>query len=240
MSISKIEWTEKTWNPITGCSKVSEGCLHCYAETMAKRLKAMGNPKYANGFVPTLHEESLNEPKMWNKSSTVFVCSMSDLFHDSVPYTFIDRIMETILETPQHKYQVLTKRPERMSDYFEERLVPQNAWIGVTIENKNVLHRIDILRTINAPLRFLSCEPLLGDLGILDLNGIGWVIVGGESGVQARQMKKTWVQNIKRQCDAQNIPFFFKQWGTWGEDGIKRTKKANGNMIDGIRIQKLP
>ena len=240
MSTSKIEWTEKTWNPITGCSKVSEGCKNCYAENLAKRLRAMGAKKYSNGFQITTHEDSLFEPLYWKHSSTVFVCSMSDLFHESIPYSFIDRIMDVIEQTPQHRYQVLTKRAERMANYFLSRKVPPNVWTGVTVENIAAKQRIDVLRSICSPLRFLSCEPLLGDLGILDLNGIHWVIVGGESGTSARKIEKVWVQNIMRQCEEQEVSFFFKQWGTWGEDGRKRNKKANGKTIDGKVYQKMP
>lgn len=240
MSKTKIEWTEVTWNPITGCTKVSEGCRHCYAETMSNRLKAMGTPKYTNGFRLSLHEEALCEPFQWKQPTTVFVCSMSDIFHENVPFSFIDRIMNVIEQTPQHKYQILTKRVERMADYFSSKDIPPNIWTGVTVENADVKGRIDILRSIQSPLRFLSCEPLLGDLGILNLEKIGWVIVGGESGVQARPMKKVWVENLWNQCQAKNVPFFFKQWGTWGEDGQKRNKKENGNLLNGVIVQSIP
>ena len=240
MSKSKIEWTEKTWNPITGCTKISEGCRHCYAETMSNRLKAMGTAKYSNGFNLTIHEEALKEPFAWKQPTTVFVCSMSDLFHKDVPNSFIDKIMDVIEHTPQHRYQILTKRAERMADYFSSKTIPNNIWTGVTVENSDEKGRIDILRSIQSPLRFLSCEPLLSDLGILNLEGIDWVIAGGESGVQARQMKKEWVESLRIQCQTKGVPFFFKQWGTWGEDGKKRNKKENGKMLNGIIVQSMP
>lgn len=238
--MSKIEWTEKTWNPVTGCTKFSAGCAHCYAETMANRLKAMGVEKYSNGFTPTLHEESLFEPLAWKKPHTIFVCSMADLFHEDVPFEFIDKVMSTIQKTPWHRYQILTKRAQRMADYFSNADVPSNVWLGVTVENQQAKSRIDILRRMDAPVRFLSCEPLLEDLGELDLTNINWVIVGGESGVQARPMHPSWVKSIRDQAIADDIPFFFKQWGTWGADGIKRSKKANGKLLDGEVYHMMP
>lgn len=241
MSTTKIEWTDATWNPVTGCTKTSAGCQHCYAETMSRRLKAMGTTKYTNGFQVTLHEEALAEPKNWRKPRTVFVCSMSDLFHKDVPFAFVDKVMEVIKETPWHRYQLLTKRAERMEEYFCTRALPKNVWIGVTVEVKTSKQRIENLRAIaNAPIRFLSCEPLLEDLGELDLTGIDWIIVGGESGRQARPMKEEWVKNIKRQCDEADKAFFFKQWGTWGSDGVKRDKHKNGKKLDGEICQRMP
>ena len=241
MSTTKIEWTDATWNPVTGCTKTSAGCLHCYAETMSRRLKAMGIAKYANGFHVTLHEEALEEPKKWRKPRTVFVCSMSDLFHKDVPFAFVDKVMEVIKDTPQHRYQLLTKRAERMEEYFSTRALPKNVWIGVTVEVMASKQRIENLRAIaNVPIRFLSCEPLLEDLGELDLTGIDWIIVGGESGRQARPMKEEWVKNIKRQCDDADKAFFFKQWGTWGSDGVKRDKHKNGKKLDGEICQRMP
>ena len=240
MRTTKIEWTERTWNPVTGCTKQSEGCAHCYAEVMSRRLCAMGNPKYANGFKSTTHLEALKEPFNWKKPSTIFVCSMSDLFHKDVSFEFIDKVFSVIKDTPQHNYQILTKRAERMAEYFETRKIPHNVWIGVTVENEDTKYRIDHIRHLDATVKFLSCEPLLGDLGELNLDGINWIIVGGESGSQARPMKEEWVLNIKRQADANNIPFFFKQWGTWGSDGIKRNKHANGKMLQGEIIQQMP
>lgn len=240
MKTTKIEWTDKTWNPITGCTKKSPGCANCYAEVMSIRLKAMGLAKYANGFSVTLHPDLLEEPKKWKRSHTIFVCSMSDLFHESVPFSFIDKVIETIETTPRHRYQLLTKRAERMAEYFETRKVPQNAWLGVTVDVKSSKFRIDHLRNLNAQIRFLSCEPLLEDLGILNLSGIDWIIVGGESGHKARPMKKEWVLNIKEQVENQGATFFFKQWGTWGSDGIKRSKHSNGKLINGKVYQEMP
>lgn len=240
MKTSKIEWTEKTWNPVTGCNKVSEGCEHCYAENMSRRLCAMGNPKYARSFALCTHPESLNEPLLWYRPTTIFVCSMSDLFHKDVPFEFIDKVMLTIQKTPHHKYQILTKRADRMQEYFLTHSIPSNIWLGVTVENDKRKARIDYLRNLPAKVKFLSCEPLLSDLGEIDLTGINWVIVGGESGNQARKMEESWVLNIKAQAEAQHIPFFFKQWGTWGADGIKRNKKANGKLLQGKIIQQMP
>lgn len=240
MRTTKIEWTERTWNPVTGCTKQSEGCTHCYAEVMSRRLCAMGNPKYMNGFKSTIHHEALKEPFNWKKPSTIFVCSMSDLFHKDVPFEFIDKVLKVIEDTPQHNYQILTKRAERMAEYFETRHIPKNAWIGVTVECKETKARIDYIRYLKASVKFLSCEPLLEDLGDLNLQGINWIIVGGESGTQARPMKEEWVLNIKRQADANSIPFFFKQWGTWSKDGIKGNKKINGKLLQGEIVQNIP
>ncbi|MBR3784000.1 MAG: phage Gp37/Gp68 family protein [Bacteroidales bacterium] len=252
MSKTSIAWTNRTWNPVTGCTKYSAGCAHCYAETMAKRLQGMGQKRYANGFDPTLHPEALNEPKKVKEPSMFFVCSMGDLFHKDVPFEFIDRVMDIIEMCPQHTFQILTKRPERMYQYFCERTrpchrpfdLPKNIWIGTTVENAEATKRLFTFTSILLPhttnVRFLSCEPLLGDLGELDLRDIDWVIVGGESGNQARPMQKEWVLDIKRQCEEQDVPFFFKQWGTYGEDGVKRNKKANGCLLDGKVCQEWP
>jgi len=240
MSLTKIEWTDRTWNPVTGCSKVSTGCAHCYAETMANRLKAMGVGKYANGFTPTIHEDALDEPIKWKQPHTVFVCSMADLFHEAVPFSFIDKVMDTIRQTEQHNYQILTKRTNRMIEYFSNSNIPKNLWLGVTVEAPTEKSRIDSLRRLPASIRFLSCEPLIEDLGTIDLTGIDWIIVGGESGVQARPMKPEWVRNVLQQADEQGVSFFFKQWGTWGSDGVKRNKKANGKILDGKIIQTMP
>ena len=238
---SKIEWTEETWNPITGCTKKSEGCRHCYAEVMARRLHAMGTKGYENGFKLTLQPHRLEEPLKNKKPTMYFVNSMSDLFHENVPFEYIDRVFDIIKSTPQHKYQVLTKRAEQMECYFQNRQVPQNVWLGVTVENKSSIFRIDYLRRIkDVSVKFLSVEPLLEDLGFVDFSKIDWVIVGGESGPLARPMKKEWALNIKEQCDEQNVAFFFKQWGTWGNDGIRRSKKANGKLLEGKIIQKMP
>lgn len=238
--MSKIEWTEKTWNPITGCTKKSAGCKNCYAEVMARRLQGMGQKKYKNGFALTLHDDCLVEPLYWKTPCTVFVCSMSDIFHEDVPFEFVDKIMETIRNTPQHTYQILTKRAGRLNWYFYGTAIPNNVWIGITVENDNSKKRIDFLRNLDAKAKFLSCEPLIEDLGELNLDGIDWVIVGGESGAKARPMKEEWVQNIYEQCKQQGVAFFFKQWGTWGADGIKRNKKANGKLLNGKVVQEYP
>ena len=240
MKTTKIEWTDKTWNPITGCTKISAGCANCYAEIMSKRLQAMKQDKYKNGFILTMHNDVLDEPIKWKKSHTIFVCSMSDLFHENVPFSFIDKVMETIKSTPQHNYQILTKRANRMAEYFSDKIIPKNAWLGVTVDIASSKSRIDFLRNLNAPIKFLSCEPLLEDLGDMNLDGIDWVIVGGESGAKARPMKEEWVQSIKVQTEKQGSAFFFKQWGTWGSDGIKRNKKANGKLINGKVYQAMP
>lgn len=240
MKTTKIEWTDRTWNPVTGCTKLSTGCVHCYAETMAHRLYAMGVDKYANKFIPTIHDDVLDEPLKWRRPHTIFVCSMSDLFHDSVPFSFIDKVMDTIRQSEHHRYQILTKRANRMAKYFNKADIPKNVWLGVTVESSSEISRIDSLRNLQAPIRFLSCEPLLEDLGVIDLTNIDWVIVGGESGVKARPMKPEWVRSILQQSDEQGVAFFFKQWGTWGADGVKRNKKANGKALDGKIIQMMP
>lgn len=240
MSESKIEWTDKTWNPITGCSKKSTGCLNCYAEVMSRRLKAMGQVKYSNGFKVTMHEQSLEEPLLWKGAHNIFVCSMSDIFHEEVPFEFVDKMFDIIRRTPQHRYQILTKRAERMAEYFATRSIPDNVWLGVTVEAQSSRFRIDFLRNLSASVKFLSCEPLVEDLGELDLTGIDWVIVGGESGPKARPMQEAWALNIRRQVEEQGARFFFKQWGTWGADGIKRNKHANGKLLKGEVIQEMP
>ncbi|ACE84630.1 phage Gp37/Gp68 family protein [Cellvibrio japonicus] len=239
---SKIEWTEQTWNPVTGCTKVSPGCKYCYAEVMAKRLKAMGAPGYENGFnTITLMHERLDQPLHRKKPTIYFVNSMSDLFHEAVPYDFIDRIFDTIRATPQHAYQILTKRAERMNEYFQTRPVPDNAWLGVSVEDKKYgIPRIGYLQAIKAKTRFLSIEPLLEDLGRFSLKGIHWVIVGGESGVKARPMEESWVLKLRDQCQRNEIDFFFKQWGSWGQDGVKRTKGANGRQLQGQTWDMIP
>lgn len=240
MRTTKIEWTDRTWNPVTGCTKISAGCAHCYAEIMARRLKSMHQPKYSNGFQVTLHPESIDEPTKWKTGHNIFVCSMGELFHDDVPFEFVDKVIETIQNTPQHRYQLLTKRAERMAEYFNTHKVPSNVWLGVTVECQLSKHRIDYLRSLPSQVRFLSCEPLLEDLGELNLYGINWIIVGGESGPKARAMKEDWVLNIKSQASKHRIPFFFKQWGTWGQDNVKRSKHRNGKLLQGKIIQEMP
>jgi len=239
--MSKIEWTEQTWNPITGCTKVSPGCKHCYAETMAKRLHAMGAPGYDNGFKLSLLPERLSQPLRRRKPTMYFVNSMSDLFQDEVPFDYVDKVMEVIEQTPWHTYQILTKRSALMGEYFNTRSVPDNAWLGVSVEDKKFgKPRIPHLQAIKAKTRFLSVEPLLEDLGRISLKGIHWVIVGGESGHAARPMKQEWVVSLRDQCQRSNVNFFFKQWGSWGNDGIKRSKKANGRNLEGEVWDMIP
>lgn len=238
---SKIEWTEQTWNPATGCNKVSPGCNNCYAEVMAKRLKAMGVNGYSNGFELTLMPERLEDPVKRKSPTVYFVNSMSDLFHKDIPFEYIRKVFDTIERTPQHTYQILTKRAERMAEFFQDYTPPKNAWLGVTVEDRKYgVPRIEHLRTVDAHIRFLSVEPLLEDLGDLNLAGIHWVIVGGESGPKARPMRPEWVTAIQRQSDDQNVAFFFKQWGGWGPDGVKRGKKKNGRVLDGRVWDEVP
>ncbi len=233
MSTSKIEWTESTWNPVTGCTKISFGCLNCYAERMARRLKAMGQKNYRNGFKVTCHKHTLDIPLRWKKSQMVFVNSMSDLFHKDVPDDFILDIFSTMRQAQQHQYQILTKRAERLVKLSPELPWRENIWMGVTVEAADYKYRIDYLRYTGAKIKFLSLEPLLGDLGELNLDEIDWVIVGGESGPGARPIEIGWVRNIREQCLAQNVPFFFKQWG-----GIN--KKKAGRLLDGETWGEMP
>jgi len=233
MAQSSIEWTEMTWNPTTGCTKVSDGCKFCYAEVMSRRLKAMGVPKYQNGFKLTLHPETLNIPYTWKKPKIVFVNSMSDLFHEDVPLGFIKDVFKVMNDNPQHIFQVLTKRAENVYNYnFDLQWTP-NIWMGVSVENEKVVNRIDLLKKTSAAIKFLSCEPLLGRLKNMNLFGIDWVIVGGESGRKPRVMEKQWVVDIKDQCQQQNVPFFFKQWGG-------TNKKKSGRMLEGKFYNEMP
>lgn len=237
----KIEWTEKTWNPSTGCTKISSGCKNCYAETMAKRLQGSGVVGYENGFKFNTVPSRLNDPLKRKKPTVYFVNSMSDIFHEDMPEDYLDKIFEVITNTPRHTYQILTKRADRMFQYLSQRDIPKNIWLGVTVDNrKEGLPRIDKLRNLHASVLFLSVEPLLENLGEMNLKNIDWVIVGGESGNRARPMDKKWVGYIKQQCEAEGIAFFFKQWGTWGEDKIKRNKKLNGKKLDGKVWQQYP
>lgn len=242
--MSKIEWTEKTWNPVTGCTKISEACENCYAEVMAKRLSGMpaSKEKYRNGFKLTIHPEALEEPYKWKKPSMVFVCSMGDLFHKDVPTSFIDSVIKVIEDNPQHTFQLLTKRAKRMFQFFYEsgREIPKNCWLGVTCESGKHKGRIDYLRLLEAPVRFVSCEPLLGNMNDIDLDGIDWVITGGESGVNARRTPADWFRGLRDACRRWNTPFFFKQWGAWGEDGVKRSKYKNGSILDGKKWKQYP
>ena len=237
----KIEWTEMTWNPTAGCTKISAGCKNCYAEVMAIRLQAIGVVGYENGFQFSIVPHRLNEPLKRKKPTVYFVNSMSDLFHKDMPEDYLNKIFEVIRQTPQHTYQILTKRADKMSMYFSNHKIPKNVWLGVTVENKKEgLPRIDQLRQLKATVLFLSIEPLLENLGKINLKNINWVIVGGESGNKARAMKEEWVLNIKKQCENNNIAFFFKQWGTWGSDKIKRSKKLNGKKLNGKIWQEYP
>jgi protein gp37 len=230
---SSIEWTEATWNPVTGCSKVSPGCQHCYAERMAKRLQAMGQSNYSRGFKVTLQEHMLTVPLTWRRPKRIFVNSMSDLFHESVPADFIHRVFEIMQEAHWHTYQVLTKRSRRLLELDSDLEWSPHVWMGVSVESEAYKHRIDHLRQSRARVKFLSLEPLLGPLERLDLRGIGWVIVGGESGPGARPMQAEWVLDIRDQCRQARVPFFFKQWG-----GV--FKKQSGRRLEGKTYDEMP
>jgi protein gp37 len=230
---SKIEWTEATWNPVTGCSKVSAGCAHCYAERLALRLQAMGNPRYRNGFRVTLHADLLDLPKRWREPRLIFVNSMSDLFHEHVPEEFIQRVFATMRDCPQHTFQILTKRSTRLRKLAGNLDWPANIWMGVSVEDARVVQRIADLQAVPAAVRFLSCEPLLGPLDDLPLDGIHWVIVGGESGPGARPMRIEWIRSIFRQCRKAKVPFFFKQWG-----GVR--KDLTGRELGGRTYDEMP
>ena len=239
---SSIEWTETTWNPTTGCDKVSAGCDNCYALTLAKRLKAMGSAKYQTdgdprtsgpGFGVVTHAASLSEPFRWRDPRLVFVNSMSDLFHAKIPVEFIQRVFEVMAATPRHTYQILTKRPLRLRRLADKLPWPENVWIGTSVENQDTAGRIDDLVQVPAAVRFLSCEPLIGPLPNLGLERIGWVIVGGESGAHARPVEEQWVADIRDQCSQADVPFFFKQWGG-------RTPKAGGRLLDGRTWDEMP
>jgi len=230
---STIEWTNSTWNPVTGCTKLSAGCRNCYAERMAKRLKAMGKPQYRNGFKLTLQPDALNLPLEWKAPRLIFVNSMSDLFHENVPLAYIRKVFAVMNQCPQHTFQVLTKRPEIAGEYARQLNWTSSIWLGASIENALVLHRVQSLQRIDAHVRFLSIEPLLGDIHKLPLDGIHWVIVGGESGPHCRPMQVDWVRNIRDRCIDHHVPFFFKQWG-----GVN--KKAAGRVLDGRTWDELP
>ena len=230
---SNIEWTEMTWNPVTGCTKVSQGCKHCYAERMAKRLEAMGAERYRNGFRVTLHPDAIELPRRWRQPRVVFVNSMSDLFHEEVPLAYIQRVFATMRDCTHHTFQVLTKRSDRLAELAPKLPWPQNVWMGVSVEDARVLHRIDDLQRVSAAVRFLSLEPLIGALDALPLHGIHWAIVGGESGPGARPMRREWVTSIFRQCRAAGVPFFFKQWG-----GVR--KDLTGRKFNGRTYSEMP
>ena len=230
---SSIEWTEATWNPVTGCSKISSGCKNCYAERMAKRLKAMGQPNYVNGFKVAMHEHALGLPLRWKKPQTIFVNSMSDLFHEEVPFEYVERVFDVMRRAHWHRFQVLTKRAERLLEFNDQIQWASNIWMGVSVENQDYVSRIDCLRTTNAAVKFLSLEPLLGPLHDLNLRNIDWVIAGGESGPGARPMSPEWVADIRDQCLAQKTAFFFKQWG-----GVQ--KKKTGRLLEGKAWNEMP
>ncbi|MCL2620052.1 MAG: phage Gp37/Gp68 family protein [Defluviitaleaceae bacterium] len=220
---SRIEWTESTWNPITGCDKFSAGCENCYAFRMAQRLKHMGNPKYTNGFELTLHEDCLGDPTSWKKPMLIFVNSMSDLLHKDVPLEYIQKIFRVMNDCPHHIFQLLTKRAERLQEIANEVTWSENIWLGVTVENEACKKRIQYLKDMPAKIKFISFEPLLDDVGVLDLQGIDWAIIGGESGPKSRPMQEDWVINIKHQCEKQGVLFYFKQWGGTNKKKTGRT-----------------
>ena len=230
---STIEWTESTWNPVTGCSKISPGCKHCYAERLAMRLRAMGQPNYARGFDLTIQEHMLELPLRWTKPQAIFVNSMSDLFHHDIPLEYIQRVFDVMRRADWHRFQVLTKRADRLLELDRRIHWTRNIWMGVSVENRKCFSRIDSLRKTGAHIKFLSLEPLLEDLGEFDLTGIDWVIVGGESGPGARPMSPSWVRNLRDLCLAAEVPFFFKQWG-----GMR--KKVNGRLLDGLTWDQMP
>ncbi len=234
MSIkSSIEWTDSTWNPVTGCSKISAGCRNCYAEKMARRLKAMRQPNYARGFQVTTHVDVLDNPLKWKKPQNIFVNSMSDLFHEDIPDSFIFRVFNVMNRAAWHRFQVLTKRSNRLEEIQKELHWTSNIWIGVSVENSYYTYRINSLRNINAAVKFVSFEPLIAPVGQINLEGIDWVIVGGESGPGARPLEKEWVTEIKNQCHQNNVPFFFKQWGGFN-------KKKAGRLLEGRTWDEMP
>ncbi len=230
---SAIEWTDATWNPVTGCTAISAGCDHCYAELLSHRLQKMGVAKYRNGFTVTLHPEALAQPQRWKSPRRVFVNSMSDLFHARVPHEYVVRIWDVMRTCPHHTFQVLTKRPERMARFTADYPAPPNVWLGTSVEDSRVLARVDRLRECRATIRFLSCEPLIGPLTGLDFTGIQWVIAGGESGAHHRPIDAEWVRALRDGCIRVGVPFFFKQWGG-------RTPKQGGRDIDGRTWDEFP
>jgi protein gp37 len=250
---TQIEWTDATWNPVAGCSIMSAGCTNCYAMEMARRLEAMRVAKYEGltrrsgnrtvwkGVVREDHD-SLGIPKRWRKPRKIFVNSMSDLFHDAVSDEFILAVWQVMRETPHHNYQILTKRPDRMASILNEKVgeVLPNVWLGTSVEDKAVAQRVDVLKTVPAAVRFISFEPLIGPVGSIDLSGVHWAIVGGESGRSARPIKESWIDEIHAQCLRFGTRFFFKQWGTWGKDNTKRSKKANGRVYRGKTWDEMP
>jgi protein gp37 len=230
---SKIEWTESTWNPVTGCNKISPGCKNCYAERMAKRLKLMGSERYVNEFKLTLHEDVIEEPLNWKKPKTIFVNSMSDLFHERIPLEFIQKVFNVMVKAEWHTFQILTKRSERLEELSKFLPWSKNIWMGVSVENQKYTYRINNLQKVPSAVRFLSVEPLIGKITKLDLRGIDWVIVGGESGPKARFMDPDWVRLIRDKCNEQEVSFFFKQWG-----GVN--KKRTGRLLDRKTWNEMP
>ena len=239
---SAIEWTEATWNPTTGCDKTSPGCDNCYALTLSKRLKAMGQAKYQKdgnphtsgpGFGLTMHPDTLGVPRSWSNPRIIFVNSMSDLFHQEVPESYIRQVFEVVADTPQHQYQVLTKRSKRLAEVGQRLVWPPNLWMGVSVESAKYRFRIDHLRRVDAAMRFVSAEPLLGPLEGLDLHGVHWLIAGGESGHRSRPVDESWLVDLRDQCAAANVPYFFKQWGG-------RTPKAGGRELQGSTYDEMP
>lgn len=251
--LSEIEWTDTTWNPVAGCTAASSGCTNCYAMHMALRLEAMGIEKYQGlarrsgqrtvwtGTI-NLDEKSLDVPLKWRKPRKIFVNSMSDLFHEKVPFNFVERVWQTMKKTPQHQYQILTKRPERMLEFTRDRIgtVLPNVWLGTSVENAETATRIDALSVTPAIIRFISFEPLIASVGDVDLRNIHWAIVGGESGPRARPVKEEWIEEVHSLCQRYETAFFFKQWGTWGKDNKKRSKKANGRLFRGRVWDEMP
>jgi len=231
--LSSIEWTDATWNPVTGCSKISPGCKHCYAERMAKRLQSMGQPRYREGFKLTLQPDVVEQPLAWKKPRLVFVNSMSDLFHDEVPLWYLEKVFEVMAAASWHVFQVLTKRSERLAELANRLVWPSNVWMGVSVESEDYTYRIDDLSGIPAAVKFLSVEPLLGPIERLSLRNIDWVIVGGESGPHARPIDPNWVRSIRNDCVTEGVPFFFKQWG-----GTR--KSTTGRVLDGRTWDELP
>ena len=230
---SAIEWTDSTWNPVTGCSKISAGCANCYAERMSRRLSAMGRNNYADGFKVALHEDMLNRPMTWKSSHVIFVNSMSDLFHNDVPVDFVHRVFNVMNKAHRHAYQILTKRSGRLRRLNSRLPWNSNIWMGVSVESSKYLYRIDDLRLTGAHIKFVSFEPLLAPVGEIDLKGIDWVIVGGESGPKSRPMDPTWVLEIRDQCIRNKTPFFFKQWGGFN-------KKKAGRLLEGRTWDQMP
>ncbi len=233
MAKTKIEWTETSWNPVTGCTKISPGCKYCYAERMAKRLQAMDSKNYNDGFKVAEHDDVLTKPLFWKKPHTIFVNSMSDLFHKEIDFSFIEQVFNIMRKANWHTFQILTKRSNRLVKLNDKIVWPQNVWMGVSVEDNDYLHRIDDLKRTDAVVKFISFKPLLGKIECVDLNGIDWVIAGGESGPHARPMKEDWVLSIKEQCHQQDVPFFFKQWG-----GVN--KKKNGRELRGEIYEEMP